>query len=463
MARNYQNKTKSIGYTTYYDQNDIQPVTSVSSDTKLIGEKIRLLRWKLNQKAKSEPRFKFYSLYGLICRKDILQTAWKHVGKRGKASGVDGLKADDFLNNPTKLAELLDSILSELQSKTYRASPVLRVKIPKPDGSKRPLGIPTLKDRIVQMAVFLILEPIFEADFLECSYGFRPGKRAHDALTKIKEHVKSGRPSVYDADLKGYFDSIPHDKLIKCVKMRVTDSSVIKLIQMWLKAPIVELSDNNKHLPPKANRKGVPQGGIISPLLANIYLHWFDKKFHHSKGPAKRANARLVRYADDFVIIAPHIGPELIEWTRKTIEEWLGLQINQNKTSILNLKNGDTLDFLGFTFKYDRSVCGYKSRFLNMVPSKKSVKKARKSIKAKTGPKKCFAPAPDIIEDLNRFIRGWTNYFKFGFWKSAFSSIGYYARQRMVTHLNRRSQRKHRWKKGESRYAHLKQMGLICL
>ena len=202
----------------FLDVNDVQ--------MDLLPDKLHQLRWKLNQKAKNELKFRFYALYDRIFRTDVLEAAWKHVGKRKKAPGIDGVKAEDILAKENGVEEFLAGIHEELRAKTYRASPVKRVHIPKADGKKRPLGIPTLKDRVVQMAVVLILEPIFEADFHDCSHGFRPGRKAHDALEAIRKNLKAGKTEVYDADLKDYFDSIPHDKLMACVRMRVTDRGV---------------------------------------------------------------------------------------------------------------------------------------------------------------------------------------------------------------------------------------------
>ena len=253
----------------YLDRNEVQ--------MDLLPDKLHQLRWKLHQKAKNEPKFRFYALYDRIYRQDVLEAAWKHVGKRGKACGIDGVRAEDILERENGVETFLAGIHDELKSKTYRPSPVKRVYIPKADGKKRPLGIPTLKDRVVQMAVVMILEPIFEADFHDCSHGFRPGRKAHDALDAIRQNLKAGRTEVYDADLKGYFDTIPHDKLMACVRMRVTDRSVLGLIRGWLRAPIIEEDDKGKRQPPQKSEQGTPQGGVISPLLANLYLHWFDK------------------------------------------------------------------------------------------------------------------------------------------------------------------------------------------
>ena len=224
----------------------------------LLPDKLHTLRWKLNQKAKKEPKFRFYALYDRVYRRDVLEAAWKHVGKRGKASGIDGIRAEDILDEAGGVDPFLTQIHEELRSKSYRPSAVKRVYIPKADGKKRPLGIPTLKDRVVQMAVVLILEPIFEADFSDSSHGFRPGRSAHDALQAIRDNLKAGRNEVYDADLKGYFDTIPHDKLMACVRMRVTDGNVLSLLRGWLRAPIIEEDENGKRKPPHKNDKGTP-------------------------------------------------------------------------------------------------------------------------------------------------------------------------------------------------------------
>jgi len=439
---------------------DFLDVHDVQMD--LLPDKLHQLRWKLNQKAKKEPKFRFYALYDRVCRMDVLEAAWKHVGKKGKAAGIDGVRAEDILAKEGGVKEFLVSLQKELCSKSYRPSPVKRVYIPKADGSKRPLGIPTLRDRVVQMAVVLILEPIFEADFLDCSHGFRRGRKAQDALEEIRANLKEGRTAVYDADLKGYFDTIPHDKLLACVRMRVTDSGVLGLIRGWLRAPVIECDEKTgKPQPPrKSDGKGTPQGGVISPLLANVYLHWFDVMFHRESGPRHWANARLVRYADDFVVMARYQGYRIDEWLDAKLEGWLGLSINREKTKVVNLGQAESLDFLGFTFRYDRDLYGSDKTYLNVTPSKKSLKKARDAIREKTGPSKCYKPAPEVVKDLNTFLRGWSNYFEFGYPRKAFRDVCHYARQRMVTHLNRRSQRKYHRPQGMSHYQYLQHLGL---
>lgn len=425
--------------------------------------KVHELRRKLHQKAKAEPKFRFYALYDRVCREDVLEAAFKHVGKRGKAAGVDGIRAEDILDDEGARERFLEELREELLSKTYRTSPVKRVFIPKADGTVRPLGIPTLKDRVVQMAVLLILEPIFEADFMDCSHGFRPGRKAHDALEAIRGNLKSGRTDVYDADLKGYFDSIPHDKLMACVRMRVVDGSVLKLIRMWLKAPIIETDEKGRMHPPKKNRSGTPQGGVISPLLANVYLHWFDRQFHRQSGPGCWANARLVRYADDFVILARYQSYRIDEWVKGTLEEWMGLRLNRQKTKTVNVRKGEELDFLGYTFQNHRDRYGRDKVYLNVFPSKKAMKRARQTLKEKTNAKKCFKPADVVVNDLNGYLRGWGNYFSYGYSRKGLRDISHYARGRMIRHLNRRSQRKYARPKGMSHYAYLEQLGLVRL
>ncbi len=281
----------------------------------------------------------------------MLTAAWEQVRRNGGAPGVDGVTIDHIVGSEGGAERLVAELHEELRTKTYQPQPVRRVYLRKPDGRERPLGIPSVRDRVVQTATLMILEPIFEADFEDESYGFRPGRSAHEALAAVREHIQSGRTEVYDADLAGYFDSIPHDKLMKAVQMRVVDRSVLRLIRMWLNAPVV---DSREGGPPRRNRQGTPQGGVISPLLANIYLHWFDKAFMSHKGPAQWAKARLVRYADDFVVLARYQGPELVRWIESKLEEWLGLKINRTKTRIVNLRRaGEQVDFLGYTFRYD--------------------------------------------------------------------------------------------------------------
>jgi RNA-directed DNA polymerase len=237
------------------------------------------LRQKLSQKAKQEPKFRFYALYDRVYRWDTLAAAWELVCANRGAPGIDGVTFDKIIDSDEGVVGFLKSLQEDLQAKRYTAQPVRRVYIPKTDGKQRPLGIPTIRDRVCQMAVLLILEPIFEADFEDCSFGFRPGRSAHQALEMIRQHLEAGYRQVYDADLQGYFDSIPHDKLIACLRMRVVDRSVLSLIRSWLEAVVVEEDEAGKTTGHRS-QQGTPQGGVLSPLLANVYLHWFDKRFY---------------------------------------------------------------------------------------------------------------------------------------------------------------------------------------
>jgi RNA-directed DNA polymerase len=429
-----------------------------------ISGKIIQMRQTLALKAKREPNFRFYSLYGHVCRRDILEAAWRLIRNNNGSPEIDGISFKDITDESGALEKLITETLKELKERTYKPQPIKRVYIPKSDGKLRPLGIPTIKDRLVQMAVLLIIEPIFEADFLDCSHGFRPGISAHKAVRKIEDNIKkSGRVAFYDADIQGYFDSIPHDKLLACVRMRITDSSVIKLLRMWLKAPVIE---RDKEGMTKASRPtcGTPQGGIISPLLSNLYLHWFDKAFHRKDGPGQTIKAKLIRYADDFIVLTRYKSLQMNEFIREKIEGWLGLTLNRKKTRVGCLrKKGATIQFLGFQIGFAKSKPWIGGQYLKICPNKKAMQKARGKIRELTNRRNNCKPIKEVVKGLNLFLAGWSNYFQLGHPYVAFRDLDTYIQDRLIKHLQRRSQRGFRRGKDKSWFETLKDLGLTRL
>jgi RNA-directed DNA polymerase len=311
--------------------------------------------------------------------------------------------------------------------------------------------------------VLLVIEPIFEADFLDSSYGFRPGRNAHQAIDVIRQHLAAGLTEVYDADLKSYFDTIPHDALIKCLERRIADRSVLRLIRMWLESPVIE-TDEGGRTKAARSKQGTPQGGVISPLLANIYLHWFEKQRDRRDGPGTWAHSKLVRYADDFVVLARYQTRRLSGWIGGILEGRFRLTINREKTRIVRMcEPGASLTFLGFTLRYDRDRFGRDRRYLNVVPSEKALARARETIREMTGPQRCFVPIPQMIAEVNRWLASWSRYYRYGYPRAAFRQLNWFVVCRLSRHLKRRSQRAFRAAEGVTLYAQLQRLGLRLL
>jgi RNA-directed DNA polymerase len=399
----------------------------------LTPDKIRSLQRKLYCKAKAEPAFRFYVLYDKICREDILRYAYGLARTNAGAPGVDGVS---FAEIETQgLEAWLAGLHEELVSKTYRPDPVRRVMIPKADGGERPLGIPTIRDRVVQTAAKIVLEPIFEADFEDSAYGYRPARGAVDAVKEVHRLICRGYTDVVDADLSKYFDTIPHAELMRCVARRVVDRHVLRLIKMWLRAPIEERdADGTRRMSGgKGNRRGTPQGGVASPLLANIYMNRFLKHWRLT-GCGEAFRARIVAYADDFVILSRGRAAEALAWTTAVMTR-LGLTINEAKTSLRDARQ-ERFDFLGYSFGPHH----YKAngqRYLGASPSKKSVQrlKAKARDLLRSGNHDAWEEIRDL---LNRALRGWSNYFSYGTRRSAFRCVDRYVYERVRDFLARR-------------------------
>jgi len=369
-------------------------------------EKIRVLQIKLYRSAKANPNRLFGVLYDKMYRKDILYEAWRRVRSNRGAAGVDRQSIED-IEERVGVGNLLNEIAEQLKSKKYRPQPVMRVYIPKSDGKQRPLGIPTVKDRIVQTAMKLVIEPIFEAKFKNFSYGFRPKRSCKQAVLEIRKYINFGCRKIIDADIKGYFDSIDHDKLLKSVKTSISDNSIIKLIELWLKCGVMEDLKLKKQL------TGTPQGGVISPLLANIYLHWLDN-FWEKAGLSNRSSgdAHLVRYADDFVILCKD-NPEKYLESAKCVLNKLGLELHKDKTKVVDLDKDESFDFLGFTFRYhyNRTKKMNRKRSVYYYPSAKSIKYIKTKLRDVISSSQHLNLTDLCQQRLNPILRGWSNYF----------------------------------------------------
>jgi len=399
-------------------------------------ENIRTLQRKLYRKAKQEPAFRFYALYDKVCRADILSHAYALVLANKGSAGIDGITFTAIRENEGETAFLAE-LQEALKGKTYQASPVKRVMIPKGNGEMRPLGIPTIRDRVAQMAVKLVIEPIFEADFCESSYGFRPKRSAHDAVDDIAINLNRGYTQVIDADLSKYFDSIPHADLMATVAERISDGAILHLLKMWLKVPVIEEDrDGTKRTAGggKKNRKGTPQGGVISPLLANIYLHLLDRIWERRDLKVK-LGAHLVRYADDFVILCRQGVDRPMAVVQQVLDR-LGLELNAEKTQVVDATQ-DRFDFLGFEIRIARSW-RTGGRYVNVQPSRKSLKTIKTRLTSMTRRELTWRPLEDVVGNVNKTLRGWVAYFHYRNCSKELTKVKTHAEQRLRTHLRRR-------------------------
>jgi len=396
--------------------------------------KIRTLQRKLYAKAKQEPGYRFYALYDKVYRSDVLHHAYRLVRSNKGAPGIDGVSFE-AIEAAEGVERFLEGLAEEVKNRTYRPMPVRRVMIPKPDGSQRPLGIPTIRDRVVQMAVKLMIEPIFEADFCDCSYGFRPKRSAHDAMGEISSALRKGHTEVIDADLSKYFDTIPHAKLMVVVAERIADGGILHLIKQWLKSPVVEKGEDGKDRTSggKGNRRGTPQGGVISPLLANLYLHLLDRIWERHRLKWKY-HARLVRYADDMVLLCARGTAKPLAMLKYVLER-LELTLNETKTKIINAWD-ESFDFLGFEVRMNRGRSGH--AYPHIQPGKRSVKRINARLTELTGRKLTPVPLPVIVGRMNQSLRGWSGYFDYANNTEVFGDVRRHAEERLRTHLRKR-------------------------
>ena len=389
---------------------------------------VQKLQTALHDKAKGSPKFRFYALYDKVYREDVMAFAYECCKANRGAAGVDGQTFEDI--EEYGVQKWLDELTQELKSRTYRPQPVRRVWIPKPDGKKRPLGVPAIKDRVAQTATVLVLEPIFEADLQPEQYAYRPDRSALDAVKHVHKLLNTGHEQIVDADLSGYFDSIPHSDLLKSVARRIVDGAMLHLIKMWLEAPVEETDERgNKHRSTR-NRdegKGTPQGAPISPLLSNLYMRRFVlgwKKLGHER----RLGAHIVNYADDFVICCRGRAEEALATMRDMMSK-LKLTVNETKTRVSRLPE-EKFDFLGYTFGRcysSKTGCAY----LGTIPSKKRVIRICEAISEMTGRDQLQMDQEMVVAKLNRTMRGWANYFCLGPVSKAYRAVDGHARKRL--------------------------------
>ena len=404
-------------------------------------ESVQRLQAALHAKAKGDPNYRFYMLYDKVYRRDVLAHAYECCRANHGAPGVDGQTFEDI--EAYGVERWLGELAEDLKKKTYRPSAVRRVWIPKPDGRKRPLGIPMIRDRVAQMAAVLVLAPIFEADLPPEQYAYRPGRGALDAVTQVQRLLDCGHTEVVDADLSGYFDSIPHAELMKSVARRVVDGAMLHLVKMWLVAPVEEEDDRGRRertTRAKDTGRGTPQGAPISPLLANLYIRRFVAGWK-ALGHESRLAAHIVNYADDFVICCRGTGAKALAAMQAMMAR-LKLTVNETKTRVCRVPE-ETFDFLGYTF--GRCWSAKTGRpYIGTRPSKKRIARLRRAIHEATGRRTTHQTVLDKVGELNRMLIGWSNYFCLGPVSRAYRAAESHARHRLrqwlrAKHLGRGS------------------------
>jgi RNA-directed DNA polymerase len=419
-------------------------------------EKIRTLQKKLYVKAKNESEFRFYLLYDKVWREDILEHAYRLCRANGGAAGVDGVTFAQIESAEGELESWLRTLAAELKEERYRPQAVRRVMIPKPDGGERPLGIPTVKDRVVQQAAKLVLEPIFEADFEPNAYGYRPRRGALDAVKEVRSALLRGESQVVDADLSKYFDTIPHRELMRSIARRISDRKMLRLVKMWLKAPVEETDqDGRTHLTGgKAARAGTPQGGVISPLLANVYIHRLLRAWKKLG-----LRGRIINYADDLVIVCRRGADEALAELRWVVER-IGLSLNETKTCIRDARR-EAFDFLGYTFGpmvYRQTG----STYLGVAPSKKRVMRFKQSLRSVLHAGN-HAPLDEVMSEVNRKLCGWAAYFSIGTLEPAYRVVDRYTADLLRKFLVRRHKVPGRGTRRFREQYLYEKLGLVCL
>ena len=433
----------------------VSAVTARSTLAAVGSDRVRALQHALDRAAKADPTRRFHALFDKVYRSDVLDRAWEQVRRNRGAAGIDQTTLADV--ERYGVARLLDELAADLKEQRYRPLPARRVFIPKPGSSEqRPLSIPTVRDRVVQAALRIVLEPIFEADMLDCSFGFRPRRSAHDALQVLIDECWQGRRWVVETDIANCFEAIPHSGLMQAIEERVCDRAVLALLRGMLRAGVMEAGSLRRGV------AGTPQGGAVSPLLANIYLHRLDRAWSSGQ------HGVLVRFADDVVVMCRSRGQAEAALARLTVLlAELGLKPKAAKTRVVHLaEGGEGFDFLGF---HHRLVRGRTPRsahltFLARWPARKAVQRARDRIREITGRKWLWMPVEDVVRDLNLFLRGWANYFRYGNSARVLGQIRNYALQRLAIWLSKKGSRRRAWRWGlKQLLLSPNQMGLISL